>query len=522
MAVRSAASSVFRNFGLSSGRNLCAVEPPLALSGLPKPARFARALEQLGGPYAAFAWFLRWRADLLPFPYLTRLRPVLFHGPVISREQTSQLLTAELGAAGGLLAKNLDAQPCWNTISRCAYRSEYQGRPVVVELEREPLTAAALNDFEKGLELLDDEVRHTLPPVILEQFREWLRKGESLHRERAYLSAMRDIQDRIAVSYPAPIPDLCTRRILCFEWLEGMPLTELLRRDSAQAAQRLAEAVLEQICTISALDGDLDFDALVLTPEGRLGVRHVERLIAVPPALASTALRYISAVLAGDTTFASHLLARLASGRTDLQLEAKLRKELSNLEPELKVDVPRFPESASIFEGNWRALARIRPERPLFLDLMHRNLLAAGYWNAEAAQAEPGAEIPDYISEAQWSVLGRLLRARVGDLANPGAISDLLTDSGLLMLESLRQVNRLAEDFRDKDLLLAVERQSPPEDSRIGNKRVRYGIYAGMLLALLVVSLRLAASAPAPVSGVCAAVAVVAGAGLFWAVSMLG
>ena len=45
----------------------------------------------------------------------------------------------------------------------------------------------------------------------------------------------------------------------------------------------------------------------------------------------------------------------------------------------------QFPPSAAIFEGNWRALARTGAEKPLFLDIMHRNLIAVGYWNAESS-----------------------------------------------------------------------------------------------------------------------------------------
>ena len=76
----------------------------------------------------------------------------------------------------------------------------------------------------------------------------------------------------------------------------------------------------------------------------------------------------------------------------------------SNLEPELKVNL-QYPPSAAILEGNWRALARTGAPRPLFLDILHRNLIAVGYWNSETS-ASPGAE-------TQGSDVLALLRAEL-------------------------------------------------------------------------------------------------------------
>ena len=58
-----------------------------------------------------------------------------------------------------------------------------------------------------------------------------------------------------------------------------------------------------------------------------------------------------------------------------MALEARLLDELSNLEPELKINL-QFPASAAVFEGNWRALKRTGARKPLFLDILHRNLIA--------------------------------------------------------------------------------------------------------------------------------------------------
>src|SRR5262249_19688884 len=168
------------------------------------------------------------------------------------------------------------------------------------------------------------------------------------------------------------IPDLSTEKVLCFEWMEGESVASLIGKGAPQAVQRVAECVLEQFCTIAAVDGDFDPDSMVVTRSGRLAVRRINRMVAIPPSLAHASLKYMSSVLASNAPAAAHMLAKLSGGITT-NLENRLLDELSNLEPELKVNL-QFPASAAIFEGNWRALTRAVAERPLFLDIVHRNL----------------------------------------------------------------------------------------------------------------------------------------------------
>ena len=99
---------------------------------IPEPARFRSALEELGGLYAAFGQFLRWRADVLRTDYLGRLRHIELAVSPIPVTEVSRILLSELGPNGGVMAHSLETEPCWNTLARCAYRAQYQGKAVVV------------------------------------------------------------------------------------------------------------------------------------------------------------------------------------------------------------------------------------------------------------------------------------------------------------------------------------------------------------------------------------------------------
>src|SRR5207245_2693 len=157
----------------------------------------------------------------------------------------------------------------------CAYRTQYRGKTVAVQLARDPIPDAAFESFETGLRLIEEEkARETFKPATLARFREWMRLSDSPARERAYLDALHSIREKTLTQYPVLIPELSTENVLCFEWVEGETVASLVAKGSPAAVQRLAEYVLEQFCTIAALDGDFDAESMALTPSGRLTLRR--------------------------------------------------------------------------------------------------------------------------------------------------------------------------------------------------------------------------------------------------------
>jgi hypothetical protein len=498
-----------------AGRGV-SVDP--AYAGLSGAARFRNALEELGGLYAAFGQFLCWRADLLSTDYLGRLRQLKITVDPIPVSSVAAIVSSELGAHdnASVLAQGLEARLCWNTLARCAYHARYRGRAIAVQVARDPIPDSAFESLEAGLRLIEEEkLTEAMRPVVLSSFREWMRLSDSPARERSYLAALDSVRDKTLVQYPVLIPEISTEKLLCFEWIEGESLASLLPQGSPLPVGRAAEGVLEQICSIAAIDGDFDPEAMALTPSGRLALRRANRLLAVPLASSHACLKYISAVLASNAPTAAQMLVKLVSSRSILSLESRLLDELSNLEPELKVNL-QFPPSAAIFEGNWRALKRTGVQKPLFLDILHRNLIAVGYWNAEASL--PQLPAADLIAEAQWPVLGRILRIRLGTLATRETASDWLMGSGLLFFEAMRQINHLAEGLRENDISMGVDLQ-PDHDIRKAHGRIRSGILIGMLFVLFVASLRFAVSSHGVWTAALSAVAAAAGFALFWFVS---
>ncbi len=160
--------------------------------------------------------------------------------------------------------------------------------------------------------------------------------------------------------------------------------------------------------------------------------------------------------------------------------------EFSGIEPELKIH-RWFPPAAGAFESNWRALAKLVAARPMFVDSLNRNLVAIGYWNSDAVRA--GAPMVDAIAEAQWPVVGRLVRTQMGMLMNRESAQEWAFGTGLLMFGTFREMNRLVEEVRENDISIGVDVSDWPRP-RNGNGRAVYQVALGVLLVLFLAGLQ--------------------------------
>lgn len=483
-----------------------------------RAAAFCAALKKLGGIYAVFGRFLGWRSDLLDAAYISCLREIKPDVLPVSRSAVSAVLQTNIGTRALDVATGLGEVPLWNTFARTAYPSRYQGRPIVVEVARDPVSPEHWAEFEMGLAQLDSpELAPLVSPGVLLQFRQWFRNGELIEREHSYLRVLSQHSGETIAGYPRLIPELCDPGLLCWHAVEGWPVSTLIKRGVPEAAPLIAGAILEQLYSLSMVEADLDLEQMVVDQNNRLHFVRLNNPMAVPPSLVNNGIRYASAVLAGNAPLSAQTLVRLMISHPPLELEQRLIDEFSGVDPELKINM-WFPPSAGAFESNWRALAKMAPKRPLFLDSLNRNLVATGYWNGDAVRH--GAPRVDAIQEAQWPVIERLLRTQSEMLMNKESAREWAVGSGLVMVSALREMNRLAEEMRDNDITVGVDLVEPIRLSR--PVRRANGVMLGSLLLMLLLSLIWGESAPAPWSILLKVVAVGTLPAMFWAVSRMG
>lgn len=514
-------AAVFSRHGLGSPGLWGDARIPHEESGTDGIARRLReALEQLGGLYAAFGGFLRWRADLLGATYVGNLRQLSLKPPVVPPGVVAATVLRELGRAGVELAANIAQEPAWNTVSRTAYESTWRGQRVIVQVARDGVTDESFAEFEKGLRALGrPEVSAAVNPAIISQFHHWLRNSDSLDRERSFLNVLAQHRGETLAEYPLLIPELSSPSVLCWPVVEGRPVAELLSHGDADVSVLIASAVLEQFYSLSIVDADLDLDAMVVGTDNRLHYRRLSNPLSVLPGQINTGIKYMASVVAGNASISAQTLIRLVLSHPPLNLEKELMDEFSGIEPDLKVNM-WFPPSAEAFENNWRALSKLIGDRPLFLDCLHRNLVAVGYWNSDAVRG--GAPPLDAISEAQWPVVGRLLRTQFGMLMNRDSATEWAFGSGLLLFSAVREMNRLAEEMRENDITIGVEVDHPRELRSGGQSNRSYGVILTGLLVFLLVSLRWGGEAPEPWSMVLKVLAVGSLPAMFWAISRIG
>ena len=480
------------------------------------PSAFCEFLREQGGLHLWFAEFLQWRADLVRARTLLALQALPKPAWILPRDEASAILLADLGDDGTAMSASLSESPYWSDGLICAYRARLDLREVVLQFSRPPFEPAEFKALERSLRSWRGEIEEwRFDAGVLVQFREWLRVGLSAAAGRRLLHAVNEYKGNAITVFPEPVDRLCSDRVLGYTWLEGRPLGELVASGVPEASQKWCETMLEQVCLFSVVDAGSRLDNLVLTPAGQVGLRIPPRFLAVPAVHVRRMLKYISSVFAGNVPAAAHALLRMSGsegGDDPAMLDA-----LASVEPDLKVNLS-FPPSGAHFENHWRALAALQKNRPLFLDCLHRNLIAAGY--AAAYRNQDG----DPLEQAHWPVLGRLLRTRMGDLFTRESASDWMMGSGLLMVEVMRQMGRMVEDFRDDDVALRVNlTASGGHDAgrRDANRSAALLIAGGALLTVLLLSLRWGFALSGSWAAAAAVCGVLAALGLFLVVSQI-
>ena len=477
--------------------------------------RLRHAFEELGGVFLAYGVYLQWRSDVLTSGEIEALGSLQVDVPGVSREAVIQLLTSELPGTGAALAAGLSEKPVWKTLNRTAYASKVQDQNLIVQVAHVPVTEAAVAEFRQGLAALGlPQLVALQAPALIDEFVEWLRTSESLEDERAYLDAISQYGGDTGAVYPVAMPLMCTPKLLVWAPVEGAPVESLVAKGDPAVCGLIARAIFEQFCALGMVECDLRLDGMVMTPQGKLGFRRVSRPAATPPGLSSAALEYIAAAISRDAALSSRALLRLAISYESPLLEKQLISQLSAVDPELKVH-RWFPQSAETFEANWRAISRLGVDRRLYVDCLHRNLVATGYWIGDTVRL--GAPAKDLIAEAQWPVVGRILQSRVTSLLNPDEAMQWAASSGLLMLGVMKESSRLAGEIRDNRLSMGFDITTAR--TRTESTRPAWLLPLGaLMLGVLLVCLRWGALAPAAMIIPVRVLTIAAFAGLFWVV----
>ncbi|HYK89947.1 MAG TPA: hypothetical protein VE398_14320 [Acidobacteriota bacterium] len=475
--------AVWRKYGLLAHRFTGAQTVSPRVAALPREIRFRLALEEGGETLALFGQYLAGRADLLPSTHLRELGKIRIR----TEPRARTVIDRELG---GRISQ---VHPVRVEAGREIYIARAQGRKVVVEAyddrADESSIDKALGGMSREVRALRNEPESSIAqPSVLDHFREWLLLQCNIERKRAILQNLELSPSNTVCRYPRVIPELQSPRCLSYEAMEGAPLAFEPAQSAASIQDDLGlavEGLLDQSLFLSLIDAEMHFDNYLALPEGRLGFSWVPALAPVPVEWNYELLQYMASTVAGDSPRALHMLSRISSNTDPFAQEQHLLRELSSLQPELKINLVT-PESVTAMENYWRALANTRMIAPLFLELFHRQWVIIGQYNGDMIPKS------DLIAESLWPVVARILRLRFSETMSFEKGKEWVAGSGLLFLGAARQVGATLEQVRDNDLAVVLDQQASSGSDARSNRRVGSLIRSGVALVVFLLALQVA------------------------------
>ncbi len=471
--------SVWEKYGLGPLKLFGGDKRDPKISPLPRSTRFRMALEEAGGIWLLFGSFLAGRSDLLPSPHLFELTKIRPSG----KSALQPLLQSQAGS-------RIDSV----RLQRLApvaeiFLARFQSSTVVVEVYPSEIRVADPKEWKRFIreaQILDAGTEsRAVQPVVLEQFLEWLHLSADIERRRTVLANLTEVPSSSIGRYPRLVPDLQTGNCLAYEYL-GDAVVAAPGSSGPYPDSRLlpsiVEALLEQSLLLSLVDAECKFEAFAAAGENTVIAPLLPVLMPIPLEWHYELLQYIASTVAGQSPRAIQMLARIASNHDPYASEQRLMRELSGLQPELKINIST-PESVTALENFWRALSHTRMQPPLFLHLFHRQWTLVGQANGQQAPDT------DLIAEALWPVMGRILRFRASELMSLEKGREWIFNSGLMMLTAARQAGILLEQARDNDVAISLENQDDEPSEAGGNRRILSFMRASLALAVFLVSI---------------------------------
>jgi ubiquinone biosynthesis protein len=252
----------------------------------------ARTLERLGATFLKFGQILSTRPDLLGPGYIEALRRLQDRVPPVSFGAVQRTLDSELGRGWRSRIVEVDAKPLAAASVAQVHRAKLEsGELVALKVQR----VAAQHQIERDL------VWMSLGARFLNRFRALkmlslpgavARFGEAMHDQldfRKEAENNRRFRENFAkmkaISIPTLYEELCTRRVLAMELVEGTPANALDEIGDAGPwlARVGSEAILKMIFRDGFVHADLHPGNILLTKDREVVLVDLGLVAEIPP-----------------------------------------------------------------------------------------------------------------------------------------------------------------------------------------------------------------------------------------------
>ena len=317
------------------------------LGGLTTEARVRLALIELGTTFIKLGQLLSTREELVGPTLAAELKQLQDSTPPDPPEVVRQIVAAELGKPPEEVFQEFEAAAFGSASIAQVHRARLpDGRRVIVKVQHADIEGKVNCDLDLMMGLAEvlqkhvPQLRSYQPVATTRQLRRILLSELDFSSERRNLEAFtKNFAEANTVHFPAIYPELCSRRVLTMELMDGILVThdEELHAsgiDLNEVALRAADMYLEMIFRDGFYHADPHPGNFILLPGGVVGVLDFGMVGRMDEHLRDHVDTLVLAVSRGDSELLTEWASSLGRGLTDLD-RAGLQSEVSDLATEV-------------------------------------------------------------------------------------------------------------------------------------------------------------------------------------------
>lgn len=335
-------------------------DPPVDGEPDDSPAKLRAVLEELGPSFIKIGQLLATRPDLVPQPYVAEFRKLYDKTTPGPFEEVRAVIRAELGRDIEEVFLHFEPTAIASASIGQVHRATLKdGTKVAVKVQHPGIEEAMVLDFEI-LRGIVSFIEKTFAASRIWQPRQHLEELRlMLEREFDYLDEMRNTQ-KVAhnfrheadVHIPKMFPELCTKRVLVMEFIEGVKFANVKALDGAidrkKVAATVTHAMARQIFIHRLFHADPSPGNLMILPPDRVAFLDFGAVGQVTERRARSILRLITGISRGDVEGTCEAVVDLCEQRGEYDPKAfttDVEKILDYVErDEVSVADPRLME----------------------------------------------------------------------------------------------------------------------------------------------------------------------------------
>jgi ubiquinone biosynthesis protein len=431
----------------------------------PDPEQVRSAVEELGVVSIKFGQILSTRADLLPPEYIQSLESLQDHVAPLSYDTIRDALLSELGGEPDTLFSEFDPAPLASASIAQVHVAVFEGRDVVVKVQRPGLKAIVEKDIlvlahlAAAVDLGIPRLRAFDLPGLVRDFRRTLEAELDFRREAENIRRFeQSLADESGVWIPTPIDERSGPRVLTMERSHGVRLdrfTESAGHERKELAQRIGKLFIKQVFRDGLFHADPHPGNFFVLPDGRICLHDFGMVGELDEHMREALARLVDATVAGDPRAATHAFLDMGLLPRDIDRSA-LEVEVG----ELVADIRRRPLAEVSIGEALGSLARLggkhKMHNPGTVMLLSRAFITL---EGVLASLDPDLGFIELFGEAFKETLGSRLsadRLRRDALVALRAVDELVR-------EAPDDVRRLLRQWGDGSLGQVVVRSDPTE-----------------------------------------------------------